>query len=74
MSIDVTHHLTVFKRGADELIIEAELAQKLAPGKPLRVVLKHAGGGQDELEVRHTLNAEQIGWFKAGSALNVLRR
>jgi aconitate hydratase len=46
----------------------------LAPGKPLRVVLKHADGGRDELEVRHTMNAEQIGWFEAGSALNVLRR
>jgi aconitate hydratase len=46
----------------------------LAPGKPLRVVLKHADGTRDEIEVRHTFNAEQIGWFRAGSALNVLRR
>jgi aconitate hydratase len=45
----------------------------LAPGKPLRVVLKHADGTRDEIEVRHTMNAEQLGWFKAGSALNVLR-
>jgi len=46
----------------------------LAPGKNLRVVLHHVGGKRDEIEVRHTFNAEQIGWFKAGSALNVLRR
>jgi aconitate hydratase len=46
----------------------------LAPGKNLRVVLQHAGGKRDEIAVRHTFNAEQIGWFKAGSALNVLRR
>jgi aconitate hydratase len=45
----------------------------LAPGKPLRVVLHHEGGKRDEFAVRHTFNAEQIGWFKAGSALNVLR-
>ena len=46
----------------------------LAPGKPLRVALQHADGKRDEFEVRHTMNAEQIGWFKAGSALNVLAR
>jgi aconitate hydratase len=44
----------------------------LAPGKNLRVLLHHASGKRDELEVRHTFNAEQVGWFKAGSALNVL--
>jgi aconitate hydratase len=46
----------------------------LAPGKDLRVVLHHADGTKDEVTVRHTFNAEQIGWFKAGSALNVLSR
>jgi len=46
----------------------------LVPGKPLRVALTHANGKRDEFEVRHTLNAEQIVWFKAGSALNVLGR
>jgi len=49
------------------------LAQ-LAPGRDLTVVLHHADGKRDEISVRHTFNAEQIGWFKAGSALNVLRR
>ncbi len=49
------------------------LAQ-LAPGKDLKVVLHHADGKRDEITVRHTFNAEQIGWFKAGSALNVLRK
>jgi aconitate hydratase len=47
---------------------------ELAPGQPLRVVLRHAHGARDEIAVRHTMNAEQIGWFRAGSALNVLRR
>jgi len=45
----------------------------LAPGKPLRAVLHHAKGGEDRFAVRHTLNAEQIAWFRAGSALNLLR-
>jgi len=48
--------------------------RELAPGKPVRVVLHHADGTTEEIACRHTFNAEQIGWFKAGSALNVLRR
>jgi tyrosyl-tRNA synthetase len=34
---DIAHQLAVFKRGADELIVEAELVAKLARGKPLRI-------------------------------------
>jgi tyrosyl-tRNA synthetase len=34
---DIAHQLAVFKRGADELIVEAELVAKLASGKPLRI-------------------------------------
>ncbi len=37
MPYDVAHHLAVFKRGADELLVETELAVKLARGKPLRI-------------------------------------
>ena len=37
MPFDLEHHLAVFKRGADELIVESELAQKLKRGKPLRI-------------------------------------
>jgi aconitate hydratase len=45
----------------------------LAPGKPLRATFHHADGSEDTVSVRHTLNEEQIGWYRAGSALNVLR-
>ena len=45
----------------------------LAPGKPLRAIFHHADGSEDAVVVRHTLNQEQIGWYRAGSALNVLR-
>jgi tyrosyl-tRNA synthetase len=34
---DIAHQLTVFKRGADELIVESELVEKLKRGKPLRI-------------------------------------
>jgi aconitate hydratase len=45
----------------------------LAPGRPLRVVFHHEDGSEDAIEARHTLNDEQIAWFRAGSALNLLR-
>jgi aconitate hydratase len=47
---------------------------ELAPGKAVSVVFKHTDGSRDEVPCRHTLSEEQIGWFKAGSALNVLRQ
>ena len=46
----------------------------LAPGKPLEVVLHHKDGTTDRFPVRHSFNAEQVAWFKAGSALNVLTK
>jgi len=45
----------------------------LAPGGDVGVVFHHQDGSRDELRAHHTLNAEQIRWFKAGSALNLLR-
>ncbi len=45
-----------------------------APGKPLTVVLNHADGSRDEILVNHTYNEQQIEWFKAGGALNVIRK
>ena len=44
-----------------------------APGKNLNVTLRHADGSLDSFEVSHTFNAEQIAWFKAGGALNLIR-
>ena len=45
----------------------------LAPDTPLAAVLQHEDGSEETFEVEHTLNAEQIAWFRAGSALNLLR-
>jgi len=47
--------------------------RELAPGKPVKVILHHADGTQEEIWCRHSLSEEQIAWFAAGSALNVLR-
>jgi aconitate hydratase len=43
-----------------------------APGKPLAVIAHHADGSKDEIVVNHTYNEAQIGWFKAGAALNII--
>ncbi|HEV8438238.1 MAG TPA: aconitate hydratase [Methylomirabilota bacterium] len=45
----------------------------LTPGKPVEVVIHKADGKTVPIECRHTLTEEQIGWFKAGSALNATK-
>jgi aconitate hydratase len=42
-------------------------------GKPLRIILNHGNGGRDEIIAGHTYNKSQIEWFKAGSALSLIR-
>lgn len=42
----------------------------LAPGKPVKCVVKHSSGSQDEFLLNHTMNESQLEWFRAGSALN----
>ncbi|MDA9820736.1 aconitate hydratase [Salibacteraceae bacterium] len=44
-----------------------------APGKNLNLEFVHADGTKDVIETKHTYNASQIEWFKAGSALNLIR-
>jgi aconitate hydratase len=43
------------------------------PDVPLTVVLNHSDGTTDEIKVNHSYNAQQIDWFKAGGALNIIR-
>ncbi len=45
-----------------------------APGKDFTVVIHHADGTTDEIKAKHTYNENQIEWFKAGSALNLIRK
>ncbi len=42
------------------------------PGKPLTLHLTHKDGSQEEFAVNHTFNQNQIEWFRAGSALNLI--
>jgi aconitate hydratase len=47
---------------------------EMAPGKNLTIVLHHADGTEEQFEVKHTYNEAQIGWVRAGSALNKIRQ
>jgi len=56
----------------DTIDIEGLLA--FEPNKTLQVVLNHADGSNETIQVNHTYNEQQIEWFKAGGALNIIRR
>ncbi len=45
---------------------------EFAPGKPLKLVIKHRDGTQHECALNHSFNETAIRWFKAGSALNLI--
>ncbi len=59
-------------REDDELSLPGAL--DIEPGKPITGILHHSDGSEDRIELRHTMNADQIEWLRAGSALNLLRR
>ena len=45
-----------------------------APGQALTMVLHHQDGNKEKIKLNHTYNEQQIEWFKAGSALNLIRK
>jgi aconitate hydratase len=44
-----------------------------SPGKPFKGILHHADGSIEEIALNHTYNESQFEWFKAGSALNLIK-
>ncbi len=54
-------------------IIETVDLDKFSPGKQIKLLLKHSDGSMDEILTNHTYNRNQIEWFRAGSALNLIR-
>ena len=46
---------------------------KIAPGKTINVEIKHNNSDIDIINCNHTYNNTQIAWFRAGSALNMIR-
>lgn len=53
---------------------EIEGLLNFAPNKSLQLVLNHADGSHETIQVNHTYNEQQIAWFKAGGALNIIRK
>jgi aconitate hydratase len=45
-----------------------------APGEQLTLVLHHSNGSSEQIKVNHSYNSQQIEWFKAGGALNIIRK
>ena len=58
---------------ADDRVSLADI-DRLASGRPIAARIDHADGSQDHIQLDHTLTADQIEWFWAGSALNLLRQ
>ena len=56
---------------SDKVTIEG--LEGFAPGVNLTLITKHEDGTQDKFSLAHTFNEGQIEWFKAGSALNLVR-
>lgn len=54
-------------------VIDITGLTNFTPGVQLTVTLNHADGSKDEFKVNHSYNAQQIEWFKAGGALNIIR-
>jgi len=48
--------------------------KELAPEKQLTIILNHSDGQREVIIANHSYNAAQIEWFKAGSALNLIRK
>ena len=48
--------------------------ESFAANQPLQIVLHHADGSSETIKVNHTYNDQQIEWFKAGGALNIIRQ
>lgn len=46
---------------------------ELTPGKQVKIILVHADGENETIFANHSYNEAQIGWFRAGSALNLIR-
>lgn len=47
--------------------------ESFAPGKPITIELVHSDGSKETIKTLHTYNEQQIEWFKAGSALNLIK-
>ena len=63
-----------YDRILEDDVIDIVGLNEFAPALPLTIVLHHADGNSESFNVNHTYNEQQIEWFKAGGALNIIRQ
>lgn len=70
--------LTFADPGDYDLIREDDLVdldvKDIAPGSEVKMTLRHSDGTSDVVILNHTMNKQQIDWFKVGSALNLMAK
>jgi len=67
-------HKEDYDKILEDDVIDIEGLIHFAPGTSLTVVLHHADGTVERISANHTYNEQQIEWFKAGAALNIIRK
>jgi aconitate hydratase len=63
-----------YNRIREDDTIDVTGLTEFAPDKPLTLTLFHADGSSEQISAHHSYNETQIEWFKAGSALNLIRK
>ncbi|HSV10285.1 MAG TPA: aconitate hydratase [Hanamia sp.] len=63
-----------YNRILEDDVIDIMGLENFTPGTPLEVILHHKDGTSESFLVNHTYNEQQIEWFKAGGALNIIRK
>ena len=71
--ITISHPALYPFGGNNDDVLDVIGLTDFTPGKALNVVLHHSDGSKDVIALNHTYNEQQIGWFRAGSALNLIK-
>lgn len=61
-----------YEKVQEDDLIDIIGLEDFKPGVPLTIVLHHSNGTEESFKANHTFSEGQIGWFKAGSALNLI--
>jgi aconitate hydratase len=62
-----------YEKIREDDLLSLENLSSLAPGKNVEMKIKHKDGTSETIQLKHSYNAEQMKWFRAGSALNLIR-
>lgn len=68
------HHSPDYNKIQEDDTFDIIGLTEMKPGVPLSIILNHADGTRDVISASHSYNESQIKWFRAGSALNLIRQ